>query len=571
MKPLDPRLLRRAAGARLFLLGGGAIGFVQTLAVIVFAWCTAQSVSRAVDGATLDELAPLLTALAAAVLVRGACIWATDAAAAAASSRVKGELRAQAVTAAVRLGPSWARGRGTAALATVLGAGLDALDAYFGKYVPQLILTVIATPLLVLVMLLQDPLSAIIVIITLPLIPVFMILIGWATQAAQKRSWSRLQLLSAAFLDVVGGLGTLKIFGRQHRQAARIAAVTDDYRRDTMKVLRISFLSGFVLELAASLSVAIVAVQIGLRLLDGAMPLSVGLFVLLLAPEAFLPVRGVGVQFHAAADGLAAASDVLGILDEADAAPAPSGGAEPPTISVAGSPGPSAASPAASSAVGTPGRPGHLEITGLRVAHDGARVLDGVTAGASAGTITVVAGPSGAGKSTLLNAIAGLDAAGGGARDCDAGTILLDGRPIARTDVAWSGQQPGLVSGTVAANVALGDPAPDEARVAATLARVGLSDVAPSAALGVGGSGLSGGQAQRVAIARALYRLEGRGCRILLLDEPSSALDSASEQLVLGELRSAAASGAIVIVVSHRPALIAAADAVIRLEEVARV
>ncbi|TFV99263.1 thiol reductant ABC exporter subunit CydD [Leifsonia flava] len=567
MKPLDPRLLRRAAGARLFLLGGGAIGFVQTLAIIVFAWCTAQSVSRAIDGATLDELAPLLAGLGAAVLVRGACIWATDAAAAAASSRVKGELRAQAVTAAVRLGPSWARGRGTAALATVLGAGLDALDAYFGKYVPQLILTVIATPLLVLVMLVQDPLSGVIVIITLPLIPVFMILIGWATQAAQKRSWSRLQLLSAAFLDVVGGLGTLKIFGRQHRQAARIGAVTDDYRRDTMKVLRISFLSGFVLELAASLSVAIVAVQIGLRLLDGAMPLSVGLFVLLLAPEAFLPVRGVGVQFHAAADGLAAANDVLGILDEADAAPATSEGAEPPSTSVAGSPGSSAAASAAAPTRARRPSPAHLEITGLSVAHDGARVLDGVTAGASAGAITVVVGPSGAGKSTLLNAIAGLD----GATYHDGGMILLDGRPLDRADVAWSGQQPGLVSGTVAANVALGDPAPDEARVAATLARVGLNDVAPSAPLGVGGSGLSGGQAQRVAIARALYRLEGRGCRILLLDEPSSALDSASEQLVIGELRSAAASGAIVIVVSHRPALIAAADAVIGLEEVARV
>ncbi|KQX07112.1 MULTISPECIES: thiol reductant ABC exporter subunit CydD [unclassified Leifsonia] len=565
MKPLDPRLLRRAAGARLFLLGGGAIGFVQTLAVIVFAWSTAQAVSRAIDGAALDELAPLLAALAVAVVVRGTCIWATDAAAAAASSRVKGELRAQAVDAAVRLGPGWAAARGTAALATVLGMGLDALDAYFGKYVPQLILTVIATPVLVLVMLVQDPLSGIIVIITLPLIPVFMILIGWATQAAQKRSWSRLQLLSAAFLDVVGGLGTLKIFGRQHRQAARIAAVTDEYRRDTMSVLRISFLSGFVLELAASLSVAIVAVQIGLRLLDGAMPLSVGLFVLLLAPEAFLPVRGVGVQFHAAADGLAAADDVLGILDDADeasAVPASSG----PVASSRSSRAEAAVN--AASPAGLDARP-TLEIVGLSVEHDGVRVLDGFTAEFAGGTVTAVTGPSGAGKSTLLTAIAGLDGPiRAGSRN---GGILLDGRPIERADVAWSGQQPGLVSGTVAANVALGDSAPDHDRVASTLVRVGLHDVDPSTGLGVGGAGLSGGQAQRVAIARALYRAEGRGCPILLLDEPSSALDAASEQSVIEQLRSAAASGAIVIVVTHRPAVIAAADDVIRLEEVVRV
>lgn len=550
MKPLDPRLLRRATGARLFLVGGGVIGFVQTLAVIVFSWCTAQAVSRAVAGAALPELVPFLIGLAAAVAVRGAAIWATDAAAAAASSRVKGELRTQAVAAVVRLGPGWARGRGTAGLATILGAGLDALDAYFGKYVPQLILTAIATPLLVLVMLLQDPLSGIIVLVTLPLIPVFMILIGWATQAAQKRSWSRLQILSAAFLDVVGGLGTLKIFGRQHRQAARIAAVTDEYRRDTMKVLRISFLSGFVLELAASLSVAVVAVQIGLRLLDGSLALSVGLFVLLLAPEAFLPVRGVGVQFHAAADGLAAADDVLGILDEADAAPEAGRAA-------------AAAAPVPTSVSRRPGDDSLLVIQGLSASHDELSVLREFSASAVGGRVTVVTGPSGAGKSTLLNAIAGL-----GAHD---GAVLLDGRELQRSEVSWTGQHPGLVAGSVAENVALGDEAPDPARVAATLARLGLGDVDPELPLGVGGAGLSGGQAQRVGIARALYRLGGHGCRILLLDEPSSALDADSEALIITELRAAADAGVIVIVVSHRSAVIAAADALIRLEEVARV
>jgi ATP-binding cassette subfamily C protein CydD len=319
VKPLDPRLLRYAKSARLFLVAGGAVGLATTGCIVAFAFLLTTLITRAIDGAPLDTLWPFVGALVAVILVRAVLVWANDALSARAAARVKSELRTQIVEATTTLGPAWMSGRSSSDIATLAGRGVDALDDYFSKYIPQLLLTAIATPVIVLAMFVTDWLSAVIVIVTLPLIPVFMILIGWATQAVQQRQWQALGRLSRGFVDTLGGLATLKIFGRQNRQVERMSRITREYRVETMKVLRVSFLSSFALELAASLSVAIVAVSVGLRLVDGSMLLPAGLFVLLLAPEAFLPIRQVGANFHAAAEGVTAADEAFAILDEARA------------------------------------------------------------------------------------------------------------------------------------------------------------------------------------------------------------------------------------------------------------
>ncbi|WP_272896836.1 ABC transporter transmembrane domain-containing protein, partial [Nesterenkonia sp. PF2B19] len=239
-------------------------------------------------------------------------------------ARVKSQLRRQAAEALVHGchdggGSAGGGSAGPAQAVTVLGSGLDALDAYFSRYLPQLVLTVLAVPILLGVLATQDLTTAVIVALTMPLVPVFMVLVGWSTQSAQQQQRRRLDRLGTAYLDLVEGLATLKIFNRQHRQRQNLRRLTDQHRGATMRVLRVSFLSGFVLELAASLSVALVAVSVGVRLIDGELGLFVGLFVLLIVPEAYAPLRQVGAQYHAAADGIAAAEEVFALL-EAEAA-----------------------------------------------------------------------------------------------------------------------------------------------------------------------------------------------------------------------------------------------------------
>lgn len=359
------------------------------------------------------------------------------------------------------------------------------------------------------------------------------------------------------------GLSTLKVFGRQHRAADSIDRVTRSYRRETMRVLRVSFLSGFALELLASISVAIVAVSIGFRLLEGSLTLTVGLFVLLLAPEAYLPLRQVGVQFHAAAEGVAATDDVFAVLDEAAASGSGAGAASPtqeisPTQDGAAGYGPaSTISPAPVTR--------RLEVRDLRVRR-GDLLLPPVTFAAEPGTVTLVEGPSGSGKSSLLAALRG-------AADYE-GNALVDGVEAATLSpaswLAWAGQNPGLIAGTIGQNVRLGDPDPDAGThphpltvQALELAQAG--DLDPAAELGVQGSGLSGGQAQRVAVARAFHRHLRGLAPVLALDEPSSALDAETEAALWANVRALADAGATVVLVSHRRSAREIADRVVTL------
>ncbi|PRB13104.1 thiol reductant ABC exporter subunit CydD [Microbacterium sp. MYb62] len=548
MKPVDPRLLRYAGAARGFLAASALIGVVQTAVTIAFAWLLTDAITGAIAGR--DVTSSLLWLLVAALL-RGLLIAASDAAGTRAAAKTGMQLRAALVAAVGKLGPGWLAQRNQTELAVTAGHGLEALDAYFARYIPQLVLTVIATPVLVAVMWWQDWPSGLTAVITLPLIPLFLILIGMATRTVQTRQWQTLQRLAARFADTVQGLSTLRLFGRDRRAADRIEVTADEYRRETMKVLRFSFLSGFAMELLASIAVALIAVSVGFRLLSGDLTLEVGLFVLLLAPEAFLPIRQVGVQFHAAAEGVAATEDVFAVLDAAgertrmrerrtDAA------------------GIAVESPDNRETVlqVDPGSEGSLVVAGLRV-----RDLPPVSFAAAPGTITVIEGPSGSGKSSLFAALRGAVEFEGTASY--AGTDLRELAPSAW--LAWAGQAPGLTRGTVAANVTLGDPEPDADRVRAALDDACAETIDPALELGVQGAGLSGGQAQRVAVARALYRQASASDRVLALDEPSSALDPETEDRLWRSLREKADAGATILLVSHRRTAREIADQIVEL------
>lgn len=534
MRPLDPRLLSYAGAARTFFGVGIVLGIVRTVSTLAFCWLLSQAIVGAIAGRPLGELQPGIIGIASIGIVRAATIWAMDVASARAAAAVKSQLRRRLVRSIGRLGPGWLSGRNRVDVSTTAGPGLEALDGYFSLFLPQLILTAIAMPIVIVAIFLHDLTSGILVIVALPLIPVFMILIGLATQTLQRRQWQVLTHLSSRFLDVVGGLATLKIFGRQHRQSARIESLTEAYRVETIKVLRLSFLSGFALELIGSLSVALVAVSVGLRLVDGSLSLAVGLFVLLLAPEAFLPLRQVGANYHAAADGLAAAEDVFDILDaaaEVDQEAEPAG--TPATTLI----------------------PGEIRFSEVSVRYEGRAAVDRFSAVIHPGRLTVLAGPSGSGKSTLLAALLGFVPFDG--------TIEIGGVSTAagrRLRTAWAGQGAALLEGTITSNVALGAPQPDVALVRRALNLAALDQLDPETPVTATGTGLSGGQAERVVAARAIYRGLARWCPVLVFDEPSAALDSRAETELLRGLRSLADEGFTVLIVSHRPAVIAAAD-----------
>ncbi|WP_019178824.1 thiol reductant ABC exporter subunit CydD [Microbacterium yannicii] len=558
-KPVDPRLLRYASASRGFFVAIGAIAVAQTAVIIAFAWLLTRAVTAAIEGMPLPELAPTLGGLAAVVALRAGLLWAREAVASRAAARVQSQLRAALIGAVGALGSEWLGSRNSAQLAVTAGRGLDALEAYFGRYLPQLVQTVVATPLILAVMWWQDWISGLTVLLTLPLIPVFMVLIGLATRTVQQRQWRTLQRLAARFADTVQGLSTLRVFGRQHRAAASIERVTEEYRHETMRVLRVSFLSGFALEFLASISVAIVAVSIGFRLIEGSLTLAVGLFVLLLAPEAYLPLRQVGVQFHAAAEGVAATDDVFAVLDAArrqSPSALPSRQDTPSLHS-------SVRRVLTSDADQGEGQRADLVLRGVRVQR-GERMLSPVGFAAGPGTVTLVEGPSGAGKSSLFAALRGAAPFEG-----DAALAGIDVRSLRSADwLAWAGQRPGLLTGTIADNVALGDPAPQPALVRTALDAACAGGLDPDLELGVQGAGLSGGQAQRVAVARALYRHLRSRAPVIALDEPSSALDPATEAKLWRHVRELADAGATVLLISHRTSAREIADQVVRLEPV---
>ncbi|MCX5398218.1 thiol reductant ABC exporter subunit CydD [Streptomyces sp. NBC_00102] len=542
MKPIDPRLFRYARATHLFLVAVVALGAVGALLVIAQAMLVAEIVVGGFeDGLSVSGLRTPLILLALVAAGRALVAWLTELAAHRASAAVKSELRGRLLERAARLGPGWLDGQRTGSLVALATRGVDALDDYFSRYLPQLGLAVVVPVAVLARIVTEDWVSAAIIVVTLPLIPAFMALIGWATQSRMDRQWKLLSRLSGHFLDVVAGLPTLKVFGRAKAQAESIRKITSEYRLATVRTLRIAFLSSFALELLATLSVALVAVTIGMRLVHGELDLYIGLLVLILAPEAYLPIRQVGAQFHAAAEGLSAAEEIFAVLETE----LPAGGTadvpEALRIELAGvtvrHPGRTSASPAGASLVVEPGE-----------------------------TVALV-GPSGAGKSTLLDVVLGF-------RTPDEGTVRVGGVDLATLSperwhqhIAWVPQRPVLFAGTVAENVRLARPDADGAAVTAALLDAGALDFVTAlpegerTLLGEDGAGLSAGQRQRLALARAF--LADRP--VLLLDEPTASLDGGTEAGIVDAVRRLA-EGRTVLLVAHRPALLPLADRVVTLE-----
>ncbi|MFI0810871.1 thiol reductant ABC exporter subunit CydD [Streptomyces echinatus] len=541
MKPIDPRLLRYARATRFFLAAVVGLGAVGAGLVIAQAMLVAEIVVGAFQhGQSAAGLSTPLLLLAAVAVGRSIVAWLTERAAHRASAAVKSELRGRLLDRAAALGPGWLSGQRTGSLVTLATRGVDALDDYFSRYLPQLGLAVVVPVAVLARIVTEDWVSAAIIVGTLPLIPVFMMLIGWATQSRMDRQWQLLSRLSGHFLDVVAGLPTLKVFGRAKAQAASIRRITGEYRQATLRTLRIAFLSSFALELLATLSVALVAVTIGMRLVHGDMDLYVGLVILVLAPEAYLPLRQVGAQYHAAAEGLAAAQQIFAVLETA--------------VPVSGT----GAVPAGAVT---------FEEVGVRYPGRSSDAVTGVSFSVEPGETVALVGPSGAGKSTLLSVLLGF------VRPTE-GRVRIGGADLGdldlaewRSRVAWVPQRPHLYAGTIAENVRLARPEADDGAVRRALRDAGaleFVEALPEGAgtvLGEDGAGLSAGQRQRLALARAF--LADRP--VLLLDEPTAALDGATEGEVVAAVRRLVA-GRTVLLVVHRPALLGVADRVVRLE-----
>jgi thiol reductant ABC exporter CydD subunit len=544
VRGLDPRLLRRAREARVALAADSALGVAAALLVLAQAVLLAHVVARSFGGAPPAALVTPLAVLAAVVVARAGAAWGFEAVGRRAASGVLSRLRLDLVERRLGQEPLALDGIESADLATTAVSGVEALEALFARYLPQLVLaTVVPVAVLGLVAYI-DPTSAGVMLLTLPLVPVFMVLIGRYTERRTRERWQTLAVLSNHFLDVVRGLPTLRAFNRAEAQAEQVARVSDRYRRATMGTLRVTFLSGAVLELAATLGVALVAVTVGVRLVDGGIGFQAGLTVLVLAPELYLPLRNLGAQFHASADGLAVSARLLDLLD----APPPlrTGHARPPDP-----------------------RHATVRFEDVWFAYPGREVdvLAGLDLELAPAETVALVGQSGSGKSTLASLL--LRLAGPTRGRILAGGVDLAGCDVEawRREIAWVPQRPTLLAASVADNIRLGDPsASDEqvreaARQAGADSFVGRLPDGYATAVGDGGRTLSAGERQRLALARAFLR----DAPLVVLDEPTANLDPVAARLV-AESVDRLREGRTVLLVAHRPELWARADRVVRLE-----
>ncbi|HEX4813616.1 MAG TPA: thiol reductant ABC exporter subunit CydD [Nonomuraea sp.] len=533
------RLMRAERSVRRHLAVTVAAAVLAGLLVLVQAELLAGVLSGRFTAAALG-------ALAAVVGVRALLAWTQGVFAGRTATGVKSALRRRLLERLRELGPGRLGAHRSGELVTLAGRGLDGLDAYLTGYLPSIAVAGVV-PLAVLVRLFAADLgSAVIVLVTLPLIPIFGALVGMTTRAVTERQYRALSRLGGHFLDVVRGLPTLRAFGRARHQATVIRQVADAHRGATMRTLRVAFLSSLVLELCASLSLALVAVPVGLRLLGGSLDLTTALLVLLLAPEAYLPLRAMGTRFHASMEGVAAADAAFAVLDSA-ADPAPAG------------------RQAVSSA-----RPPEIRFENVTVRYPGrdAAALEDVTFTIRPGERVALVGESGGGKSTLLHLVLGFVRP-------SAGRVLVDGVDLGALDpagwrarLAFVAQRPHLFATSVAGNIRLGAPSASlaEVRRAAAAAHVDFVADLPrgfDTVVGERGAGFSAGQRQRIALARAFCRPDAS---VLLLDEPTARLDGRSEAAVVAATAELARDRTAVVV-AHRPAMIGLADRVIRLHE----
>ena len=561
---LDAR--RHLAGPWLRLAYGcaGAGG----LLAILEAWLLAGMIDAVgFRGAGLADIGPRLLLLPAVIALRVLFAWGAERAAATGAVQIKATLREEVYRHLQRLGPRWLAGQRTGALTADLTTGIEGLGGYYQRYLPAMAMTA-AVPLAILLAVVPiDWLSALILLLTAPLIPFFMVLIGAGAERLNRRQWRELARMGGHFLDSIQGLTTLKVFDAATRETAAIARTAEGYRQGTLEVLRVAFLSSAVLELFASLGIALVAVFIGFRLYGTDLPLSAwqalpelgfsqGLFILLLAPAFYQPLRNLGTHYHARLEALTAAERIRDLLDT----PVPARGSAEPPVRIGVRIG---------VRFGTDRRaPPHLRFEGVTFDYAPGRPgLAGADFELLPGERVALVGPSGAGKTTVINLILGF-------LSPNAGRILVDGIDLADLDLdewrrrlAWIPQSPRLFQGTLLDNIRLADPAAPLARVQAAAARAGAAGFVESlpdgylTRVGERGAGLSGGQVQRLALARAFLR----DAPLVILDEPTAHLDPASEAAVQAGLADLA-RGRTLLTVAHRLTTVERADRILVLE-----
>lgn len=537
------RQIKYARGILILTIGLGILGALATIAQMTF---LSSIVNRVFLGhKSLAQLEPLLLFLLGVIVVRAGLVWLREVTAQQGALRVKSALRQRLFAQLLHLGPTYIKGERTGELVATASEGIERLDAYVSRYLPQMALSILIPLLIFAYILPLDVISAILLLVTGPIIPLLMILVGSYAEEHIQRQWTALSRMSAHFLDAVQGLPTLKLFGRGDTERARIARVSESYRERTMKALRFAFLSGTVLEFLTAIAIGLMAVTLGVRLLDGGIAFESAFLILLLAPEFYRPLRELGVHRHAGMEGKAAAKRLVEIL-------------ETPTPLRTGSLSP-----------GSPRGPLTIEFTGVTYTYPGndRPALMGINLTLPAGSCTALVGRSGAGKSTLVNLLLRF-------MDAQDGAITVNGIPLIELPVeAWREyvalvpQRPYLFYGSVRANIRLARPSASDREVeqAAELAGAAefISRLPQSYDTEVGeqGTRLSAGQAQRIAIARAFLK----DAPLLVLDEPTSNLDPGSEMLIRHALERLV-HGRTVLVIAHRYHTIASAQQIAVLE-----
>ena len=544
MRALDPRLVKRARPVRVLLGLDVVLGIATALLVLLQATLLARVIVRAFDGASLGDVRTDLALLGLTFAARGVLAWGFEVAGAQAASAVLSTLRRELVARRLRTQPTALDGVEAAEIAAAGVQGVDGLRAYFGRYLPQVVLACVVPVAVVGWVGAIDLTSALVMLLTLPLVPVFMWLIGRYTEERTLERWQALRLLSGHFLDVARGLPTLQAFNRSRAQARVLADVGERYRRTTMATLRIAFLSGSVLELAATVGVALVAVTVGVRLDGGSLGFQAALTVLILAPELYLPLRRLAAEFHASTDGLAVAERMLELLDA------------PPAVRTDGrlvAPTPREA-------------PVRFEDVSFAYPSRPGLVLAGFDLELSPGETVSLVGPSGAGKSTVASLLLRFV-------EPDSGRVTVGGTDLAecrselwRRQIAWVPQRPTIFRGTAADNIRLGDARARDRAVRDAAMLAGADRFIRSlpegyrTVVGDGGRALSAGERRRIALARAFLR----DAPLVILDEPTADLDPVSADVV-AEAVERLCSGRTVLLIAHRPELVARADRVVAL------
>lgn len=549
---VDRRLAARATVTRRYLAAAVTVGVGMTLCLVVQAVLLGIIVDRAFLGHVPPaHLVPLLAGLALAFVARAGLAWLGELAAHRTSAQVTSLLRRQLLARAVAQGPMWLATERTGELTASATQGVDALDGYFSRYLPTAILAALAPVVLLGFVLAMDWVSFVILVATVSVVPLFMALLGLEAQQHAERQWQKMSGLAATFYDLLQGLPTLRAFGRARDGRKALERSADEFRVSTMRTLRTAFLSSLALEVLSSVGTALVALFLGLRLLDGKVGLGTALAVLVIAPEVYLPVRRAGAEFHASAEGQAAAARILDILDEDEQHAGP-----PEAVG-------ESEAPSVPDMEGTA-----IRLCGVTVRYPdrGAPVLDGVELTIRPGEHLAIVGESGAGKSTLLSVLLGFVAPSGG-------SVLIGRRDLAglplrpwRRQIAWVPQRPYLVRGSIAENLLLAEPGAASGTLARAVELSGLSGLIErlpgglGTPVGEGGVTLSAGERQRIAIARAILR----DAPVVLLDEPTAHLDADREAMLRTGL-GPWLEGRTVVVAAHRSGMVGRVDRTVRL------